>query len=387
MNEKATYITGGKIILDHEVLTGKVLIFRDKIMDIIDAEEFEIIREKKEMNVINAGGKYVSPGFIDVHIHGAGGADVMDGQLAGLDVISESIVQNGVTGFLPTTMSMGWEDTNQALNVIRQSMMMNLKGAKVLGAHMEGPFINPTYKGAQNKAYILLPDSNWIKKHFDILKIITLAPEMDENFEFVKYVKETSDIVLSLGHTNASYETAMKGIDAGIESATHLFNAMAPFHHRAPGPVGAVLNSNVYFELIADILHIHPALFQMLLRAKSHNKMVLVTDGMRASGMHPGTWELGGQEVFVNENSARLSDGTLAGSILKMNVAVQNMMKHTNLKIFEAVALASLNPAKLIHLEKSKGSIEIGKDADIIIFDEELKIAQTIIGGQVVYKA
>jgi N-acetylglucosamine-6-phosphate deacetylase len=386
VDKTITCIKGGKIILENEVLVSKVLIFNDKIVDILDEENFAKKSPTHEMKIIDAHGKYVSPGFIDVHIHGSGGKDTMDGEISDLKIISETIAKSGVTGFLPTTMTMEKAKIYKALDSVRLAMKENIKGAKILGAHMEGPFISQKYKGAHKKNYILKPDFKFLKNHIDILKIITMAPEEDFEFKFIKRVKNNSDIVLSMGHTNSDYETALEAVRAGISNASHIFNAMPPFHHRSPGVVGAVLKSNISFELIADTLHVHPAIFQILLNAKGKDKMILTTDSMRAGFMKAGDWELGGQKVIVDNNSARLNDGTLAGSILTLNRAVLNILKYTDLEIYEAVALASLNPAKLINTDNSKGSIKIGKDADLIIFDEELKVDLSISGGKIIYE-
>jgi N-acetylglucosamine-6-phosphate deacetylase len=386
VDKNITCIKGGKIILENQVLMNKVLIFNDKIVDILDEEDFEKKCMAHVMNIIDAHGKYVSPGFIDIHIHGSGGKDTMDGEASDLRIISETIAKSGVTGFLPTTMTMEKEKIYKALDSVKIASAENIKGAKILGAHMEGPFISRKYKGAHKTEHIIKPDFEFIKNYKDIIKIITMAPEEDLQFNFIKRVKNNSDIVLSMGHTASDYETAMEAVEAGISNASHIFNAMSAFHHRAPGAVGAVLKSNISFELIADTLHIHPAVFQILLNAKGKDKMILITDSMRAGYMKDGKWELGGQEVIVENNSARLNDGTLAGSILTLNKAVLNMMKYTDLKIYEAVALASLNPAKLINMDNAKGSIKIGKDADLIIFDEELKVDLSISGGKIIYE-
>jgi N-acetylglucosamine-6-phosphate deacetylase len=386
VDKNITCIKGGKIILENQVLMNKVLIFNDKIVDILDEEDFEKKCMAHVMNIIDAHGKYVSPGFIDIHIHGSGGKDTMDGEASDLRIICETIAKSGVTGFLPTTMTMEKEKIYKALDSVKIASAENIKGAKILGAHMEGPFISRKYKGAHKTEHIIKPDFEFIKNYKDIIKIITMAPEEDLQFNFIKRVKNNSDIVLSMGHTASDYETAMEAVEAGISNASHIFNAMSAFHHRAPGAVGAVLKSNISFELIADTLHIHPAVFQILLNAKGKDKMILITDSMRAGYMKDGKWELGGQEVIVENNSARLNDGTLAGSILTLNKAVLNMMKYTDLKIYEAVALASLNPAKLINMDNAKGSIKIGKDADLIIFDEELKVDLSISGGKIIYE-
>ena len=386
MAEKITCITGGKIILEDKILSNKVLLFNEKIVDILDEENLEKKYSTVEFKTINAYGKFVSPGFIDIHIHGSGGKDVMDATTEDLEIISETIAKSGVTGFLPTTMTMEMKKIVEALDTVKIAMKENISGAKILGVHMEGPFISKKFNGAQNKEYSVKPEVLLIKEYLDIIKIITLAPEEDFQFEFIRSMKKISDVVLSMGHTNSDYETAMEAIDAGISNATHIFNAMPPFHHRFPGPVGAVLKSDICFELIADTVHIHPAVFQILLNAKGKEKMILITDSMRAGSMNDGIWELGGQEVFVGDDSARLADGTLAGSVLTMNKAVFNMIKHTNLEIFEAVSLASINPAKLLKIDKFKGSIEIGKDADLIIFDEELEVELSVLEGKIIYR-
>lgn len=384
--EKISCLIGGKIILEDEVLTGKALIYNDKILDIVDEKILEKKQATGELFTIDVQGRYISPGFIDLHIHGAGGRDTMDGEIADLQIISETIAQSGVTGFLATTMALERKKIFKALDVIGIAMKESRKGAQLFGAHLEGPFLSLKHKGAHQAEHIIKPDFALIEDYLDVIKIITMAPEEDAGFQFIKKVKKDTDIVLSMGHTDSDYETAKGAIALGIKSATHLFNAMPSLHHRAPGAVAAVLGSEISFELIADMIHIHPALYQLLLQGKGKEKMILVTDSMRAAYMQAGKWELGGQEVNVDANAARLADGTLAGSILKMNTALFNIMKHTNLEIFEAVALASKNPAKLLTLDEKKGSIEIGKDADLTVFDDDIDVTLTIVGGRVVFE-
>lgn len=387
MKKKCTLIIGGKIILENRVLLHKALLFDEKIIDILDEENLNHSGLTNEMEIIDAQGDYVSPGFLDIHIHGAGGSDTMDGEISALRIISQTIAKSGVTGFLPTTMSMEKQKIWKALDAIGEGMKADFQGAKILGAHMEGPFISSQYKGGHQEAHLCKPDFDLIREYTNIIKIITLAPEEDPQFQFIRHVQDDCDIVLSMGHTAADYETAMEAIRYGVSHATHLFNAMPPFHHRAPGVLGAIFNSGIGFELIADTVHTHPAIFQTMLHAKGKDKMILITDSIRAGFMKPGSWDLGGQTVMVNHDSARLLDGTLAGSILKLNQAVRNLLKYTDLKIFEAVALASLNPAKLLHMDQVKGSIEIGKDADLVIFDEELNIKRTLSAGETIYQS
>lgn len=380
-------ITGGKIITRESVLNNKALIFDKKIIDIIDNDKVDkFLSCNKNVEVINANGQYVSPGFIDLHIHGAGGHDTMDGKPSDLDIISREICKTGVTSFLPTTMTMSKEKIYRALDNIKICMGLNLPGAKVLGAHLEGPFINKKYKGAQKEDYILTPNYKFIEDYINIIRIITLAPENDENLEFIKKVTENSKIVLSIGHSNATYEEAMDAIQLGVSHITHTFNAMTPLNHRKPGVVGAAFNSDVYCELISDTVHIHPGVFNIMVKAKGKDKIILVTDSMRAGCSKEGISELGGQKVIVDESSARLEDGTLAGSILTLNKAVRNFKENTNLPIYDIVNMASFNPAKSIGIEHERGSIEIGKYSDIVIFDEQINIKNTIIEGTTVFE-
>ena len=381
-------IVNGKIIMKDCVIVDKILLFGNQIKDMVSESEFEgLIKSNKygDIEIVDAKDKYVSPGLIDLHIHGSGGKDTMDGNIEDLKIISEVIAKKGVTGFLPTTMTMSKEKIYKALDVVRMGMKIELEGAKILGAHMEGPFINEKYKGAQKEDYIEKPDYDFIKGYEDVIKIITIAPEKDYNFNFIKAVKKNTDIVLSIGHSNATYEEAMESIEHGISHATHLFNAMTPLNHRKPGVVGAVFDSKINCEFIADKIHVHPGIFQFLVNVKGNDNVILITDSMRAGCMKDGISELGGQRVIVKDNSARLEDGTLAGSILTLNKAIKNIVENTNLEIYEAVAMASLNAAKDIGIDIKKGSIEIGKDADIVIFDNNFEVKHTIVEGKTVF--
>ncbi|WP_026883180.1 N-acetylglucosamine-6-phosphate deacetylase [Clostridium akagii] len=377
-------IINGKIILEDCILDTGVVIFDKNIKSIISTENFKRT-SNDNIEIIDAKGNFVSPGFIDIHIHGAGGHDAMDGTLEDLNVISKSISEHGITGFLPTTMTMDKTKIHVALDAVKTAMNSTLTGAKVLGAHMEGPFISEKYKGAQKKDYILKPNIDFIKGYEEVIKIITLAPEEDEDFKFIKWIKANTNITLSIGHTNADYSTAMEAIKNGITHATHMFNAMTPLNHREPGVVGAIMKSFVSAELIADKIHVNPAIFQILVDVKGKDELVLISDSMRAACMEDGISELGGQKVFVKNNSARLEDGTLAGSILTLEKAVKNVYENTSLKLYEAVALASSNPSKEINIYKHKGSITQGKDADMVIFDKNFNVIQTIVEGNIVY--
>lgn len=376
-------IVNGKIVIGNEILENKVLLFDEKIVDILEKDSVQLSEVDK---IIDAKGLYVSPGFIDVHIHGSGGKDTMDGDLESIRIISNTIAERGVTSFLPTTMTMCKRKIYAAFDTIRQAMNTNLGGAQVLGAHMEGPFINEKYKGAQSQEFIIKPSFDFIKAYKDVIKIITYAPEKDVCFKFLNEVKENTDIVLSIGHTGATYEEALDAIENGVGHTTHTFNAMTPLNHRNPGVVGAIMNGNVFCEIIVDNIHVHKGAINLLTNIKGKDKIILITDSIRAGCMKEGIWELGGQRVIVKDGSARLDDNTLAGSVLTLDKAVKNMKENINASLCEVISMVTVNPAKNLNIYDKKGSIEKGKDADIVIFDEGIDVKVTIVGGNVVYE-
>lgn len=372
-------IVNGKIILENEVLENKVLVFDEKIVDILD-------EAPSNCEIIDAQGKYVSPGFVDIHIHGNMGRDTMDGTEESVTTIAKSIVRHGVTSFLPTTMTMDQESIYTSLDVVRDLMGCGKDRAEILGAHLEGPFINQKYKGAQNDAFIINPSYEFVEKYKDVIKVITYAPEQDENFEFTKAVVRNTDIALSIGHSKATFKQAREAINLGARNVTHLFNGMTPLNHRNPGVVGAGLTSNAYCEIIADTIHISKDLFQFILDNKGEDKLILITDSIEAGGLEDGEYSLGGQKVIVKDSQARLESGSLAGSVMPLNKMVYNFLNNTDLDMRKVVKLASLNPARSICMDKTKGSLEIGKDADIILLDENVNCYMTINRGKIVYK-
>lgn len=371
-------IINGKIVTKNGVIENKILLFNDKIIGFCDKVE-------KDIDIIDAKGLYVSPGLIDIHVHGSCNCDVMDKSIESIKTIGNSIKENGVTSFLPTTMTMSKEDIYKSLDTIRESINIKYNGAQILGAHLEGPFINSKYKGAQSDKFIQPPNFPFIEDYIDIIKIISYAPEVDKNFNFTKEIKRKTDIILSIAHTNATYEEATLAIKFGASNITHLFNAMTPLSHREMGVVGAALTSEVYCEIICDNIHVDPRLYQFVLNNKGKDKIILITDCMRAGCMANGKYDLGGQDVFVKDGAARLSTGSLAGSVLNLNKAVYNFMKNTDLTINEAINLASINPAKSINMSKTKGSLEINKDADIALFDDEMNCYMSIACGEIIY--
>lgn len=377
-------IVNGTILTPQAELIEKVLLFDERIVDIVDASV-----PITGVEVIDAQGKYVSPGLVDVHIHGYVGEDASDGSEEGVRKIAKALLANGVTSFLPTTMTISSDEILIAFDIIRklmhESTQKQFDGSQILGCHAEGPFINPNKKGAQAEGNILPPDAKAILPHKDIIKIITMAPEMVGGIQFIKDITNQSNIVVSIGHTNATYEQALEAIKAGANHITHLFNAMTALNHRNPGVVGAALSTDVYTELITDTFHIHPGLFTFLHEVKNE-RLILITDCTRAGGLPDGEYTLGGQPIFVKGIECRLADGTIAGSVLRLNNAVKNYRDHANIPLWMAVKAASLNPAASIGEVSRKGSLEIGKDADIALFDENLVCHKTFVRGELKYR-
>lgn len=380
-------IINGKIIMPGEVIEGKALVFDAKIAGICDASA---ICEDASIEKIDAKGKYVSPGLVDMHIHGYLGEDASDGSADGIRKMGEGIVKNGVTSWLPTTMTVSMEQLETVFEMMRglraESEKPEYKGATILGVNAEGPFINPSKKGAQAGEHIKPADAKFIKKYADIIRVFTIAPEMPGSLACIKEIRRDTNVQISMGHTGATYEQAMEGIEAGVGHTTHLFNAMTALTHRAPGVVTAALSTDVSCELIADTFHIHPGLFPLVAKIKGE-KLVLITDCTRAGGLADGEYSLGGQPIFVKGIECRLADGTIAGSVLKLNHAVRNMLKNTDLPIWKIVRMASLTPAEIIGAADTKGSLCPGKDADIVIADEDFTIEKTFIAGVCKYTA
>ena len=377
-------IIGGKIILKDRIVEGSALLYSNVIEGVVSPEN---IPEGAE--IIDAKGGYVSPGLIDLHIHGYLGKDVCDGEEESIRTISEGIVKNGVTGYLPTTMTVDMKVIKKALEVCRslKEESKSWKGSEILGCHAEGPFISESKKGAQDAKYILKPDAAFVKEYADIIKTITLAPETDENdFAAIREICRDTDVVVSMGHTSADYNTAMAGVNAGVKHVTHLFNAMTPLAHRAPGVVTAALNSDVSVELIVDTFHVDKCFYDLLWNVKKR-KLCFITDCLPAGGLPYGEYTLGGAKIIYRDIVCRLEDGTVAGSVLHLNHGVWNVYKNSNIPLHECVNCASLNPATAIGIADRKGSLEIGKDADIVITDQNFEVQKTIIRGETKYEA
>ncbi len=375
-------IKNGKVILTDSIV-DKAVLYDEKIIGLVD--ECDI---PADAEIIDAAGNYVAPGLVDVHIHGYLNEDASDGKPEGIRKMAQGVVKNGVTTFLPTTMTVSIEEIEAALDIVRsmQEESKTWNGAYLAGVNAEGPFINASKKGAQAEEHIKNPDADWVIKNSDIIKLVTIAPETEGGYEAIKKIRANSEVRVSVGHTDATYEEAMKAFECGADHVTHLFNAQTALHHRKPGVVGAGMRADVYAELICDTFHIHTGLFELIAKCKG-DKFVLITDCTRAGGMPDGEYSLGGQPIFVKGIQCLLEDGTIAGSVLKLNEAVNNVAKHTSLPLWEVVAAASLNPANSIGMGNTKGSIAVGKDADMFIADSEFNVKKTIIQGDIRYEA
>ncbi len=371
-----TNIINGKVVLEDRIASCVVVIEDGVIVGLED--------KVQDGEIIDAKGLYVAPGFFDVHIHGCAGHDVMDGTFEAINGISKAIVKKGVTSFLPTTLTQSNEATYQAVKTVKEHMHQ-VEGAQIEGVHLEGPFFNVEFKGAQPEQFISSPSidqyKEMVKDAEDVVKMISLAPEKEGAMDLIKYVTKQG-VVASIGHTAATYDIALKSFDAGITHATHTFNGMRGFNHREPGVVGAVMDDQrVYAELILDGIHVHYASARSLAKIKGPDKMVLVTDCMRAGQLPEGTFDLGGQVVHVLNKAARLESGALAGSVLNLNEAVCYAHQYLGYSIVDVVKWAATNPARNCGLDHI-GSIAVHKKANIIFFDENISVERVFIEGK-----
>ena len=373
-------IKNANIIFPDSIIKGCIRIENGKIKEISTSLS-------NDDTVINGDGLYLSPGFIDIHIHGAAGADTMDGNYHAINTISKAIAQHGTTSFLPTTMTMGKEDIKKALESISEAKKKGTEGANVLGCHLEGPFISSSAIGAQNPAFVAAPDIDdflYIAgPHMDNIITLTLAPEVSGANELINFLCKRH-IKASIGHTKATYEQAMEGIKSGASHSTHLYNAMTPLHHRTPGTVGAIFDSGITTEMIVDGIHIAYPAVRTALRQKGIDKMVLISDAMMACTMPDGDYTLGGQRVIVTNGAARLENGALAGSVLTLDKAIKNIKENTSYPLYEIVRMATHNPACHCNIQDHKGSIEEGYDADLVLFDDSISIKKVIIDGKII---
>ncbi len=380
-------IINGRIYLEDRIIeNGFISIKQDKIVSF-----GEMANAPTDEDVIDAQGRNVLPGFIDQHIHGANGADHMDATQQAIADIATFLPAEGTTSYLATTMTQAVDVVNKALTEIENYRVnYNLAGqAEILGVHLEGPFISKKHVGAQNPNFVAKPT----KATFDIfyeasnqtIKLITYAPEEAEA-GFTDYLR-SKGVVPSIGHSDAYFDQVVAEIPHGLANLTHFHNAMTSHHHRTPGAVTAgFINPKLKAELIVDGIHLHPAVVKATYEIKGADNIILITDAMRAKGLPDGKYDLGGQEVTKIGKECRIENGALAGSVAEMNYVVANFRKFTGAPLSDVVKVASYNPARQIGVLDRKGSIAIGKDADVIIIDDDINVYTTICRGKLAYQ-
>ncbi|WP_210469788.1 N-acetylglucosamine-6-phosphate deacetylase [Sporosarcina sp. 6E9] len=387
------YLTNATIVLENKVLPKGYLHIKDEqIQSVGEMKDCPPI-SKQDIKYDCTDKQYVIPGMIDIHVHGAAGYDFMDGSTEAVEAIAHALPKEGVTSFLATTITNPVDYTSHALeNLNSYRLHKNKPGvAELVGIHLEGPFINKVQKGAQPEESILPPDvarfKKWQALSGNAIKVITYAPELDRNFELLTELNQTG-VIPSMGHTNATYDESKDAIHNGVSHATHLFNGMKGLHHREPGVVGAVLlQDDVFVEIIPDGIHFHPDLVKLIVKMKGLEKVLVITDGMRAKGLPDGNYDLGGQEVIVRDGSCSLaSNGSLAGSVVTMNKARLNLIEWIDLSIVEQVRVTAVNQAKRLKVFDRKGSIEAGKDADLVVLGSDGQIELTICRGKISYQ-
>ncbi|MDQ3705399.1 MAG: N-acetylglucosamine-6-phosphate deacetylase [Chloroflexota bacterium] len=336
---------------------------------------------------IEAAGRNLLPGFIDVHAHGGVGVEAMDADVEGLREVARFYARHGVTAYLPTTWTASGEAITKALLAITEAQGRVPGGATILGAHLEGPYLNPRNAGAQDPEYIRSVEREEALEFLDagVIRRVTLAPEFEESRWLVSECARRG-IAVSAGHTSCSYEQMVEASGHGLQHVTHCFNAMGVLNHRQPGTVGAALGlPEISCELIADNVHVHPLVMKLLVDVKGRGGVILITDAIRWAGSKDGTYHLDHREVVVRDGAVRLPDGTLAGSTLTMNRALQNISKATGRDLAELWPMSSLNAARATGVSDTKGSLEVGKHADLVLLDEDFNVAMTVVEGEVVY--
>lgn len=386
MNE--LFLKNAKIVLKDRVIEGNILVADGIIRDVIEKKNSVNADTLEAKNSIDLDGKYIVPGFIDIHIHGSNGADAMDGTPEALKVISSYVATKGTTKFLATTLTSSKEELINVLKIAAELQNKELDGATIFGVHMEGPYFDVEYKGAQNEKYMKPATENEIKEYLDVkpglVKLMSLSPHTEQSIETVKFLKDNG-VVVSVGHSAAKFNDVMKAVDAGLSHSTHTFNGMRGINHREPGVAGAALISDkINAEVIFDKIHIHPEIVRLMLKAKGTDKVVCITDAMAATGLPNGDYKLGELDVYVKDGEARLKmNDSLAGSVLTLDKAFRHVIE-LGYPITDAVKLTSTNAA--VEFGLNAGAIEVGKDADFTVLDENYNVDMTIVNGNVKYQ-
>lgn len=383
------YIHNGNVITPFKTINnGVVVVEGSKIIAVGKKEEISFDQYSE---MINANGLFIIPGFIDLHVHGGGGQDVQGKSKESILAVGRYHLQHGTTSFLPTIMTQPWEEMKKDVMVMRDCMDTEYDGAEILGIYLEGPYVSPKYCSSHEVKYTRKPSISELMEIVNIsrssIKILTIAPELNGALEMTQEACQRG-IVVAIGHSDSSYEETMAGIHSGMTHATHAFNAMRGFHHRELGAVGAILLSEeVTAEIVPDGVHVHPETVKLLIKIKGIEQVVAVTDASSFTGMPQGTYLLGKQKLIVKDGRAVLEDRTLAGSLITMNTAFRNIIRWGKITLPQAVKMTSFNPAKVIGFSYRKGSIEPGKDADIILIDDWFNVKVVMVGGKIKFEA
>ena len=390
---KKIKIINGQIITPYRIIKNGTLLIHDHKIELIS--EFDV--ETPDYKVIDAKGYYVSPGFIDIHIHGGGGHDFMDGTEESYLKIAEIHATYGTTSMAPTTLTCAKTDLLKAINLYKSADIKNITGAQFIGLHLEGPYFALSQSGAQDPRYIRNPDIEEYKEviaHGDVIKRWSVAPELPGAIEMGKYLK-SHGIIAAIAHTDAIYEEVLEAVENGYSLATHLYSAMSGVTRRDSYRYAGVIESaflidTMDVEIIADGIHLPPPLLKLVYKIKGPDRIALITDAMRAAGMPEGDSILGNKEtglkVIVENGVAKMADrSSFAGSVATTDRLVRTMVKMADIPLIEAVRMISKTPATIMGVENTKGTLAAGKDADVLIFDENINIKTTIIKGKVIY--
>ncbi len=382
-------IVGGAVVTPQEVIEGGIVLCEEGKISFVGPSNSA--QPEPDSHIVDATGRMILPGFIDTHVHGSGGDDVMLARPEVIRRISRAQLRYGTTAYLPSTIAARHERLLQAIEAIIEAEDNPEPAAEILGLHIEGPYINRAYKGAQPEAGIRDPDRDECQELLEAapgrIKIMTLAPELPGGIELIRWLV-SEGVIASLGHSAADYETALAAIEAGATHATHLYNAMSGVHHRRPGLASACLNEpGLLAEIILDGVHVHPQMARLAWRAKGREGLILVTDATAAQGCPDGIYSLSDFQIQVRGSRCTLLDGvTIAGSVLTMNQALRHAMEFTGMSLVEAAYTASLLPARLCGVAGRKGSIEIGKDADLVVLGPDCSVQLTVRAGEIVYE-
>jgi N-acetylglucosamine-6-phosphate deacetylase len=384
-----TRVLQGALILPDSIVDVGQIVIEDRLIHEV------VTQEPRFRPTGDFKGAYIAPGYIDLHVHGIAGADVMDASEASIKLMARRFATHGVTGWLPTTVTESLELTRRAVSVIRGLMDGQTgrgpEGARVLGIHLEGPWISKEFKGAQNETHIQAPDEDALLRLLEAgggaIRVVSMAPELPGADRMIRLLRDR-DVFVSVAHTGATYEQAMEAVGLGGTQVTHCFNAMTGLHHRAPGVAGAaLLCGDLFSELIPDGIHVHPAAMRLLIQTKGPDRVMLVTDAMSAAELPDGSYRLGGKEVIVRKGDARLPDGTIAGSTLTLDQGVRNVVRLCGVELVDAVCMASSTPAAAIGMGAELGKLQAGYRADLVVLDENLYPRATLVAGTAVYEA